>query len=483
MRVMAGGCCHLLGLVIAVTSAAPCAADTPSGTAAEVAFAPPKVNRLEPARKRFQQAKSFYTYYGAGKSAELSHYDVAILHTARVRKEDVRRLSELGVVTVGYLTIGEDDRLQEGNGTGPGGKASWYFDGNQDGQPDQDPIWKSWYANTNDPLWRSSRVAEARRLIDDYGFDGVFLDLISVSEMYPECRGGMIQMMRDLRAALPDGVIIMNQGFDIVADVASLADGFMIESFTATYDFENKRYTLNDLSALDTHLNRVEKRLNPAIGKLPLRVLVLDYAEAGDRATLEFAANRAASLGYLFSASPILLDDVYADVPQGEADPKWLQRYVTPEKLAWTLPDARNGFPAGTIATPSSNFGGYTVEPMFDSATDRSQHHWSKAAWASGEDGAAPWLSLTFSEPQQGGTLAITWHDAAGPSREFRVEVRAGEKDKWRDADIRHNNRRRTTVHPLPKQAFRELRITQPPDGGSAGRPNLMWITRLELSH
>ena len=97
--------------------------------------------------------------------------------------------------------------------------------------------------------------------------------------MYPECRGGMIQMMRDLREALPDDVIIMNQGFDIIADVAPLADGFMIESFTATYDFENKRYVLNDPASLDFHLNRAEKLLNPAIEEPKIRVLVLDYAE------------------------------------------------------------------------------------------------------------------------------------------------------------------------------------------------------------
>ena len=102
----------------------------------------------------------------------------------------------------------------------------------------------------------------------------------------------------------------------------------------------------------------------------------------------------------MFSASPILLDDVYAEVLQGESDAKWLQRYTTPERLAWKLPEPRNGFPAGTVATPSGNFAGYSVEPMFDPATDRSSHHWSKAAWASGEDGDEAWLAIRFPEPQ-----------------------------------------------------------------------------------
>jgi len=447
-----------------------------------VEFAPPKPNRSDPPRKRFQAAKGFYTYYGKGRAAELSQYDVAVLHTSQVDHVDVKRLSELGVVTVGYITIGEDERLQTGDGTGPGGKASWYFDGDGDGQPDQDPIWKSWYANTNDPAWRASRVAEAKKLIDEYGFDGIFLDLISVSEMYPECRDGMIQMMRDLREALPDAVIVMNQGFDIVAEVAPLADGFMIESFTATYDFENKRYVLNDPAALDAHMNRAEKLLNPAIKNHPIRVMVLDYADPNDRESIQLAANRAASLGYMFSVSPILLDDVYPEVLPGEADAKWLQRYTTPERLSWKLPERRNGFPAGTMATPSGNFPGYTVEPMFDAAIDRSNHHWSKAAWASGEDGDPPWLRLRFPELQSGGELTIVWHDASGPSREIHVEVRTGGDSEWRAADIRKDNDERVTRHKLSVEPFRELRISQPADGGSKGRPKLMWITRLELS-
>jgi hypothetical protein len=382
-------------------------------------FAPPKANRHDGARERFQAAKSFYTYYGAGRLAELSHYDIAILHTPQMPSADVKRLSKLGVVTIGYVTIGEDEQLQIGNGQGPGGKASWYFDQDQDGQADQDPIWKSWYANTNDPQWRATRVAAAKQLVDEYGFDGVFLDLISVSERYPECRAGMVAILRDLRAALPNAVIVMNQGFDIVADVAPMADGFMIESFTATYDFDNKRYALNDPASLDFHLNRARKLLNPAIGNNPVRVLVLDYGEQTDRATIEYAANRAASLGYLFSVSPILLDDVYMDVPAGQADEKWLKLYSSPERLAYRLADERNGFPAGTVVTPSGNFAGYSVEPMFDAATDRSQFPWNKAAWASGEDGGGAWLEINLPAEPAGGVLSIDWHDSAGPSRNF----------------------------------------------------------------
>jgi hypothetical protein len=471
-------------IALTLTLAAWAAADSTvaqSGKASAVAAIEPKTNRDQPARQRFRDARSFYAYYGGGKVSELSRYDIAVLHTPMMTSADVRRLSEMGVVTVGYISIGESSKLFDGDGSGPGGKASWYFDQDGNGEPDQNAIWKSWYANTNDPAWRANRVAEAKRLVEEYGFDGIFLDVLNVSEIYPESRLGMLQMIRDLREALPEAVIVMNQGFDLVAESAPLVDGFMMESFTATYDFETKQYRLHDSASLDFALRRATTILNPAIEKAPLRVLVLDYATPADRESLQFAANRAASLGYLFSATNIMLDDVYADLPVGEADAKWLQRQMTPEKLAYKMTDAANGFPAGTVVTPSSCFIGYGVKPVVDPSTDRSGYSWGDAAWASAEDGEEPWLQIDMPEPRQGGSLLINWHDAAGPSRNFEVQVRANNDAPWQSANSSVDSVAQISKHTLPNTNFRQIRITQPADGGSVDRPGLMWIARVEL--
>ena len=282
-------------------------------------LAPPKANRGAPARERFQAARTYYVYYGSGKVAELSRFDAVILHTPQMASSDVKRLAALGVVTLGYLTIGQDHRLRDGDGRGPSGKASWYFDGDHDGHADRDPIWKSYYANPGVPQWRANRVEKAKRLIADYGFDGVFLDMISVSEMYPECRDGMVQMIHDLREALPQAVIVINQGFDIIATIAQLTDGIMMESFTSTYDFESRHYQLNSSEALDLHFGRATKVVNPAIENYQVKVLVLDYALPTDRAATQAAADRAASLGYLQATAPIMLDEIYSDLPPAQA--------------------------------------------------------------------------------------------------------------------------------------------------------------------
>lgn len=447
-----------------------------------VTMAPPHVDRDKPARERFAKAKSFYTYYGKGRVAELSHYDIVVLHTPAMESADVKKLKSLGVVTVGYVTVGEDDQLRVGDGTGPGGKASWYLDKDHDNQPDQNGIWKSWFANANDPKWRADRVAEAKKLVDDYGFDGIFLDTIDTSQVYPDTKVGMTQLIKELRDALPNGVIVLNQGFEVLPDVAQYADGLMLESFTATYDFDSKTYMLNMPQSIDFHLKRVKNTIEPVRKMHPLQVLVLDYAGKDDRENMKVAADRAATFGYLFSASPIFLDDVYANVPVGKPDPKWLQPQSSPDAMAFTLPADANGFPKGTRLRPSGCFAGYTTEPLVDGKLDRSGMPWAKAAWASDEGSDDNWLEILLPAARKGGKLHLYFHDESGPSRDYQVDVKYAGENQWTTVKKVSGNTARNIVHPLPTaREFTAIRVLQHAGGGSVGRPNLLWLAQVVM--
>src|SRR5829696_9148864 len=87
----------------------------------------PRPNRQLPARQRVRNAKSYYCYYGSGRVDELTRYDVVILHTPAATPEVVKQLKEQGVVTIGYITCGEDLTMRLVGGSGAGGMASWYF--------------------------------------------------------------------------------------------------------------------------------------------------------------------------------------------------------------------------------------------------------------------------------------------------------------------------------------------------------------------
>ena len=461
----------------------PAAGATP-GAAPDVAMAAPKADRDLPARQRFADAKSFVTFYRGGRLAELSHSDVAILHTPQMSPPEVKQLGALGVVTVGYISIGEDDVVHDGDGTGPGGKASWYFDRDADGHPDMNGNWGSVFADAADPKWRANRVARATGMVREYGFDGIFLDTIDTAQLYPESAAGMTQLIKELRDALPDKVIVLNQGWAVLPDVAQYGDGIMLEGFTAIWDFENKRYAMNTPQSLDYHTRRVNGLLKDVREKHPLKVLVLDYAERDDRASQQAAADRAVSFGFLFSASTLMIDDIYPPV-QGKADPALLELKATPEQMSYALPAAANGFPAGTTLVPSGTFAGYTVEPLVDGTDlrDRGELAWNRRAWASGEDGAAAWLEIRLPEARPGGgKLRIFWNDENGlsPSRDVRVESAEGDGE-WTTAWQIEGNDARQSAAVLPDRPYDRLRIVQEPGGGSDQRPDLMWIAQLRL--
>jgi hypothetical protein len=279
-------------------------------------MADPRADRDLPVRQRFEKAKSYCCYYGAGHVAELSHFDAVILHARAEQPDDVRKLSARGVITIGYLSVGEDEGLRVANGRGPGGTASWYFDKNHTGQPDRNGAWNSYFANANDPAWRADRVAEARRLCGrtqgEYGFDGVFLDTIETIDSYPQSRPGMIQLLADIRAALPDKVIVINRGFSLLGEdaVISRIDGLMFESFTDSFDFKSKNYVELGAQDLDNTRNIMESVVAPAVKKYGFRVLALDYVpKKMDR--IQRAFDRALSFNMVPGVAPMFLDEIY----------------------------------------------------------------------------------------------------------------------------------------------------------------------------
>ncbi len=443
--------------------------------------AAPRANRNLPPRQRVKQAKSFYCYYGSGKVAALSHYDVVIAHSPQMQPDEIAALKNFGVVTVGYLSVGEDDKLRKANGKGPGGYASWYFDKDKDNQPDQNGIWKSYYANSNDPAWRADRVAEAKRLCNGEGYDGIFLDTIDTAAAFPSSEPGMIKLVNELRQALPNAPIVLNQGFPMLAKLAPMADGLMIESFTATYDFRNAEYVLHTPSSLDWTRGVAQRIIDPVLADYPLRVMVLDYTLPDELEKIKIAADRAATFGYLFAAAPIHLDAVYSRGITGEYDAKWLRRQATPDAMKFTLDQPTNGFPSQTVVLPSGCYSGYKVNAVVDGIRDRTKLHWADAAWASSEDGDEAWLEFQFPQPLTNGDLVIHWAVDSGrihASKEFEVQVLQG--SSWKTIDQIKENTEAVTVHALPGTGFDALRIRQAPGGGSIQRPNLMWIAQVE---
>jgi hypothetical protein len=435
-----------------------------------------------PSRKRFRDARNYYLYYAADHFEDLAKYDVAILHIPKMTPPEVRKLSDLGVVTIGYISVGEDEALHVGDGNGPGGKASWYLDKDHDGKPDENGIWKSYYANASDPAWRAECLRQARVLVDEYGFEGFFLDTIEMPDAYPEARTGMIQLVKELREAFPDKVIVANRAFSLLKepDVAGNIDAILYESFSGHYDFDAKRYYRFSPSDLDGTRKVIEQFVLPVMKKYPdFRVLALDYADPKDSQWIQVCFDRAVTFGFLPCVAPIFLDDVYPTSHiVGHPDEKYLKKLATPESIRVTLDEARNGFPAGTIVQPDSCFPGYTAAPVVDGIKDRSTLHWSKSDWASEEEAEEHSLTILLPQPVSGGRTFRFRYAVTSP--EYRVDVQQTPQSDWHTIAQDTRNTRDTIDVPLPAGPVSSIRIVQPAGRGSKDRPNLMWIQQVE---
>lgn len=245
----------------------------------------------------------FGFYYGSKFSDELLRYETLLLDSRNFSSGDLKRLQDNDVRVIAYVSIGETDILIRGDGKGPSGYASWYFDENGDGRPDQNPNWGSYYVNANNEKWHDYVLDKVIPSLPG-PVNGLFLDTIDTTEIHEETREEMISLIKKIRQRHPDYFIVQNRGFDLIKYTAESVDAILFEDFSTYYDFENlsyERWTDDDLLYTDT----VAVLLNQVRRTHPLEVWTLEYRGSADQDLLAYTLTRAARFGFLASSTNI----------------------------------------------------------------------------------------------------------------------------------------------------------------------------------
>ena len=174
---------------------------------------------------------NYFIGYQSGLMDSMKRFDMSITDARNYTKEQVQQLKASGVTVIGYVSVGEEVGLEKGDGKGPGGYASWYFDANGDNKPDQNGEFASNYTNAANPLWVQRVVDGYAKEAFDKGVDGIFLDTVNTIEVYPQSKDGMINLIKKLRERYPDKIIIQNWGFNIAEATAPYINAVMWESW------------------------------------------------------------------------------------------------------------------------------------------------------------------------------------------------------------------------------------------------------------
>lgn len=261
---------------------------------------------LSQRQKEFLGIKNYACYYGQGRISDLAKYDLVILQPGNYSKEEIDFIKSNHTLVLAYLSIGEDYPLRKGDGEGPGGYASYYLDhfsgeGFQktvpDSFPDKHKGWVSYLVNPADPDWQDFLIkGQAKEMIEELGFDGLFLDTLWYPPQYPEdiqdiIKQGVIESIRGLRKAFARNIIVANNGWIFLKELSPYLDGIMYESFSSS----GQKHSDDGL----LWTGEQAKKINLARENHKMPVLSLDYINGEDLELMAFDCERARFFGFI----------------------------------------------------------------------------------------------------------------------------------------------------------------------------------------
>ena len=259
------------------------------------ATAPPEVPTRASRRAVLAGAESFVTVLSVRADDEtFDGVEVAILDAAHYSMRDVAALRERGVLTLGYVNVGEvEDWRPFADRVDP----AWELGEN--------PLWAGHrFVDAREPGWQALVVETVAQAVVAKEFDGLFLDMADVAAVFPETAGGVVDLIRALRERYPTHVLVMNRGLVVLDRVAADVDGLLVEGVFARYDLAAGRYEPTPPAAR-ARLTDALRAFRDSTGGA---AFVIDYADTP--ALRALAEGGAAEAGLPIFVSTVELADV-----------------------------------------------------------------------------------------------------------------------------------------------------------------------------
>lgn len=314
--------------------------------------------------ERLSHIKTYTVFYGILNEQQIElarEHDLIILH-AGYRGEEVnieaikkiRRPKKSGkrTLVIGYISLGENEKPKRGlrkldpahrgpvwrnkNGQmvytekgfrnwylderkllfGPNGEKRWGIDGmpltqlGQDGIPDENGKWNSYYVYVADPDWQKYMKDRLDFLFNTAGCDGAFFDTLDVASPWGHFKWmqkDMYDLILKIRSWYPEQIFIPNNGlflFDQYGpELSKAVDGVMFESYLAEWDWNRNLATRQRW--YQSNLDLIHRVLKPLNQKNDLFVFFLHYIQKKQKNAPLFYASMLETSQQLKSATAI----------------------------------------------------------------------------------------------------------------------------------------------------------------------------------
>ncbi len=138
----------------------------------------------------------------------------------------------------------------------------------QDGLPDENGVWGSFYTASGDPGWHETVRQRLQAIEQKLEVDGFFLDTLDTASRwgaYPWMEKDMVELVGAVRGWHPRAILVANRGLSLFYDHAETMrrnlDGVMYESFLTDWDWQRKQAITHPF--LDSQLQILRDLLLP----------------------------------------------------------------------------------------------------------------------------------------------------------------------------------------------------------------------------
>ena len=181
----------------------------------------------------------------------------------------------------------------------------------------ENPNWQeNYYVDIRNSQWQQVILEKVIPGIISQGFHGIFMDTLDTAEILEEgfegrycgAKEAMIQLIVQIRKKYPELLLISNNGFYLLNEIAPYLNGMLVEDIHMLIDFKNDSYK---------RVSRIEREekiqiLQPLMNQYDLPVFVIDYVDSDDKRNIRRCIKSSKKLGFKPYVAEKNLDKIYA---------------------------------------------------------------------------------------------------------------------------------------------------------------------------